>query len=113
MKTTLKRGVGRGAEVDGNGRAVLPPGALTPISRYEQPRKRRGVLGILGRIVFFFLLAAISLFAGIAGGYWLEGEQTVVDLDRISRSDPQVTKAAKKLGVAVPGRPPDAGAPRR
>ena len=105
MKTTLKRGVGRGAEVNGNGRAVLPPGALTPISRYEQPRKRRGVLGILGRIVFFFLLAAISLFAGIAGGYWLEGEQTVVDLDRISRSDPQVTKAAKKLGVAVPGRP--------
>ena len=28
MWTTLKRGVGRAATVNGNGRAVLPPGAL-------------------------------------------------------------------------------------
>jgi LCP family protein required for cell wall assembly len=105
MKTTLKRGVGRAADANGNGRAVLPPGTLTPISRYEQPRKRRGFLSILGRIFFFLVLAIVSLLAGIGGGYWLEGEQTVDDLNERSLKDPQVRKAAKKLGAAVPGRP--------
>jgi LCP family protein required for cell wall assembly len=105
MKTTLKRGVGRAADTNGNGRAVLPPGALTPITRYEQPRKRRGIIGFLGRILFFLVLATISLLGGISGGYWLEGEQTVVDIDRNSRRDPQIRKAAKKLDIVLPGRP--------
>jgi LCP family protein required for cell wall assembly len=105
MKTTLKRGVGRAAHANGNGRAVLPPGALTPITRYEQPGKRRGVVAILGRILFFLVLAAISLLAGIGGGYWLEGEQTVVDIDRASKRDPQIRRAAKKLDIVLPGRP--------
>jgi LCP family protein required for cell wall assembly len=105
MKTTLKRGVGRAADTNGNGRAVLPPGALTPITRYEQPGKRRGILRILGRILFFLVLATISLLGGIGGGYWLEGEQTVVDIDRNSRRDPQIRKAAKKLDIVLPGRP--------
>jgi LCP family protein required for cell wall assembly len=105
MKTTLKRGVGRAADANGNGRSVLPRGTLTPISRYEQPRKRRGFLSILGRIFFFLVLAVISLLAGIGGGYWLEGEQTVDDINERSLKDPQVRKAAKKLGAAVPGRP--------
>jgi LCP family protein required for cell wall assembly len=105
MKTTLKRGVGRAAPGNGNGRAVLPPGALTPISRYEQPRKRQGFLAILGRIFFFLVLAVISLLAGIGGGYWLEGEQTVDDINERSLKDPQVRKAVRKLGFAVPGRP--------
>ena len=105
MKTTLKRGVGRSAEVNGNGRAVLPPAGLTPITRYQQPGKRRGVVGILGRILMFLVLGAISLLVGVAGGYWLEGEQTVVEIDRISRSDPNVRKAADKLNVPLPNRP--------
>jgi LCP family protein required for cell wall assembly len=105
MKTTLKRGVGRAAHSDGNGRAVLPPGALTPITRYQQPVKRRGVVATLGRILFFLILALVSLFAGIGGGYWLEGEQTVVDIDRASRSDPNVRKAATKLNIPLPDRP--------
>jgi LCP family protein required for cell wall assembly len=105
MKTTLKRGVGRAAGADGNGRAVLPPGALTSITHYEQPRKRRGVIGIIGRILFFLVLATASLLAGIGGGYWLEGEQTVVDIDRASRRDPQIRNAAKKLDIVLPGRP--------
>jgi LCP family protein required for cell wall assembly len=105
MKTTLKRGVGRSAEVNGNGRAIRPPGALTPITRYEQPRKRRGVVGVLGRILFFLLLATVSLLAGIGGGYWLEGEQTVVEIDRASRSDPNIRKVARKLEIPLPDRP--------
>ena len=37
MRTTLKRGIGRGATVEANGRPVLPPGALSPITMYRQP----------------------------------------------------------------------------
>ena len=37
MRTTLKRGMGRGAALNGSGRAVLPPGALSPITIYRQP----------------------------------------------------------------------------
>ena len=105
MKTTLKRGVGRAADTNGNGRAVPPPGAMTPISRYRQPARRRGVVGIIGRILFFLVLAAASLLMGIGGGYWLEGEQTVVDISNASRRDPQIRKAARKLDIALPGRP--------
>ena len=105
MKTTLKRGVGRSAGTNGNGRHVLPPGGLTPITRYQQPGKRRGVLGVLGRILLFLVLAATSVFVGVAGGYWLEGEQTVVEIDRLSRSDPNIRKAASKLEIPLPDRP--------
>jgi LCP family protein required for cell wall assembly len=105
MKTTLKRGFGRSAETNGNGRAVLPPGALTAISRYQQPAKRRGVVVILGRILLFLALATISLLVGVGGGYWLEGEQTVVDINRASRSDPNIRKAATKLEIPLPDRP--------
>jgi LCP family protein required for cell wall assembly len=105
MKTTIKRGVGRAADMNGNGRAVLPPGSLTPITRYQQPVKRRGVVGIIGRIIFFLILAVASLLAGVAGGYWLEGEQTVVEIDRASRSDPNIRKAATKLAIPLPNRP--------
>jgi LCP family protein required for cell wall assembly len=105
MKTTLKRGVGRAADTNGNGHAVLPPGALTPITRYEQPVRRRGILGVLGRILLFLVLGAVSLLAGIGGGYWLEGEQTVVEIDRNSRSDPNISKAATKLNIPLPDSP--------
>ena len=41
LKTTLKRGIGRGAaSTDGNGHAVLPPAALTPMTRYRAPSRR-------------------------------------------------------------------------
>jgi LCP family protein required for cell wall assembly len=105
MKTTLKRGVGRTPDVDGNGRTVLPPDILTPVTHYRQPVKRRGVVGIIGRVLFFLVAAVASLGAGIGGGYWLEGAQTVVDINERSLKDPQVRKAVQKLGFALPGRP--------
>jgi LCP family protein required for cell wall assembly len=105
MKTTLKRGVGRAAEVDGNGRSLPPPDILTPVTHYRQPARRRSVLGIIGRVLFFLLAAATSLLFGIAGGYWLEGDQTIVDLDRASRKDPQIRKAAQRLDIPLPDQP--------
>ncbi|MDQ3778065.1 MAG: LCP family protein, partial [Actinomycetota bacterium] len=105
MKTTLKRGVGRTADVDGNGRSALPPGVLTPVSHYRQPVPRRSVWSVLGRSLLFLVVAASSLVVGMAGGYWLDAEQTVVDINERSLRDPQVKRAAKKLGIAIPGRP--------
>jgi LCP family protein required for cell wall assembly len=104
MKTTLKRGVGRSAQLNGNGRSTQPPGALTPITRYRQPGKR-GIVGILGRVLFFLLAACVSLLVGIGGGYWLEGEQTVLDISKASLRDPQIRKAAEKLEIPLPNRP--------
>ncbi len=105
MKTTLKRGVGRTAGANGNGRAVLPPAGLTPITRYEQPGRRRGFIGVLVRILMVLVLGSISLLVGVAGGYWLEGEQTIVDIDRLSRSDPNIRKVANQLEIPLPDRP--------
>ncbi|HEX2496378.1 MAG TPA: LCP family protein [Gaiellaceae bacterium] len=105
MRTTLKRGVGRGAEANGNGYGAVPPVVLTPVSHYRQPRRRGGIPALIGRILFVLLAAITSLAIGIAGGYWLDGEQTVVDIDRASRKDPQIRKAAQKLDIALPGRP--------
>jgi LCP family protein required for cell wall assembly len=105
MKTTLKRGVGRATEANGNGRSALPPDVLTPITHYRQPARRRSVMGIIGRVLFFLLAALTSLAFGIAGGYWLEGDQTIVDLDRVSRKDPQIRKAAQRLDIPLPDRP--------
>ena len=60
MRTTLKRGVGRGAEVNGNGRAVYPPSTVTAVSRYEQPPlPGRTGLGLVRRILLVTLLAAL------------------------------------------------------
>ena len=102
MRTTLKRGVGRLAKRKWPRHAAA--GRLTAVSHYRQPRRRGGNPGLIARILFFLLAAFTSLAIGIAGGYWLEGEQTV-DIDRASRKDPQIRKAAQKLDVALPGRP--------
>jgi LCP family protein required for cell wall assembly len=104
MKTTLKRGVGRSAQLNGNGRSTEAPGALTPITRYSQPGKR-GIVRIFGRALFFLVAACVSLLVGIGGGYWLEGEQTVIDISNASLSDPQIRKAIKKLDIPLPNRP--------
>jgi len=48
MKTTLKRGIGRGAAFNGNGRSILPPGPPTAMTRYRQPEPpRRGPFAVV------------------------------------------------------------------
>jgi LCP family protein required for cell wall assembly len=105
MKTTLKRGIGRSAQAGGNGRSTQPPGALTPITRYEQPGNGRGIVGILGRVLFALVAACVSLLVGIGGGYWIEGEQTVIDISNSSLSDPQIRKVIQRLEIPLPNRP--------
>ena len=50
MRTTLKKGIGRGAELNGNGYAVLPPSVVTRMTRYRQPK--RSALRFAGKILF-------------------------------------------------------------
>jgi LCP family protein required for cell wall assembly len=93
MRTTLKKGIGRGAGVNGNGHAVLPPGALTPVTLYRQPPPpRRGVAARVGR---FFLWAG-AVFAvvvvGIVGGFYLWAHERLALL-RPTSAEGQLTQA--------------------
>ena len=101
MRTTLKRGVGRGAEVNGNGRAVYPPAAVSAVIRYEQPQvPGRTGLGLVGRILLITLLVALSLAMAAAGGLYLWFHQSVAAI-RCHEAD---CRTAQKRLVSVPGQ---------
>ncbi len=93
MRTTLKRGIGRGAAVNGNGHAVLPPGSLTPVTLYRQPPPpQRGVAARVGR---FFLWAGAMLavvVVGVVGGFYLWAHESVALL-RPTSAEGQQTQA--------------------
>jgi LCP family protein required for cell wall assembly len=103
MRTTLKRGLGRGAAPNGNGRTVLPPGAESPVTLYRQPEgssRSRGAL--VGRIAMWFGVACLVMAAGVAGGAYLYFHQSVA---AVAAKTPEVKKAAKQLSVPLPGQP--------
>ena len=103
MRTTLKRGIGRGAGVDGNGRAVLPPSATTPMTLYRQPeRKRRTGLQLVGRILLWLLIAVLVVAAGLLGGAYLYFHEQV---KAVQAHTPEVIRAEKGLDVPQAGKP--------
>jgi LCP family protein required for cell wall assembly len=104
MRTTLKRGIGRGADGDGNGRAVLPPGVLTPVNRYRQPERTRSPWRFVGKALFLLVTACSMLVFGAAGGIYLEALAAVEDLT------PQeaTKKAAERLDIPPPNAPANA-----
>jgi LCP family protein required for cell wall assembly len=103
MRTTLKRGVGRSASLNGNGHAVLPPGALTPVVRYTQPPPPRRSRWLLIGKAFFWLGALVVMVAtATAAGTWLYGEDTV---SLIQARHIEVKKAAEHLNTPLPGKP--------
>ena len=55
------------ADLNGNGHAVLPPGVVTQMTRYQQPK--RSVLRFVGKILFSLVAAALMVGLGLAGGY--------------------------------------------
>ena len=103
MRTTLKKGIGRGA--NGNGHAVLPPGALTPVTLYRQPPPpQRGVAARVGR---FFLWAGAALtvvVVGVVGGFYLWAHESVALL-RPTSAEGQLTQqrldAPKSAAIAL------------
>jgi LCP family protein required for cell wall assembly len=102
MRTTLKRGIGRGAGANGNGRAVFPPATVSPVTRYRQPPPPDATgLGLLGRILLITFLAVSALILGGIGGGYLYTHQFVAGL---RAHTPAVVKAAKSLDVPVANR---------
>jgi LCP family protein required for cell wall assembly len=101
MRTTLKRGAGRGAAVNGNGRATLPPGVLTPVTRYRWPERKRSVWRGLGRALLLLVALCGIAVGGAAGGTYLWALESVDDL----KPREQVKQAAKRLNIALPNQP--------
>lgn len=106
MRTTLKRGVGRGAGAHGNGKAVFPPGpapeTVTAVTRYRQPPPPTASgLGLFRRILLITLLGITSLILGAAGGGYLYTHQFVAGL---RAHTPAVVRASKALDVPVANR---------
>jgi LCP family protein required for cell wall assembly len=103
MRTTLKRGVGRGATLNGNGRAAFPPAPLGPVTVYRQPpappRSRRS---LAMQIFGWTLLALAVLVGGTAGGAYLYLHESVA---AVAPRSAEVKKALKSLKVALPGEP--------
>ena len=103
MKTTLKRGMGRGATVNGDGRAIYPPAAPTPMSRYRQPDPpKRGAWHLVASIFLWTLLAVLIVGAAAGGAAYLKGHQFVTAISPKTKSD---IAAAKRLDLADPSQP--------
>ena len=102
MRTTLKRGVGRGADLNNgtNGHAVFPPASVSSVSRYRQPEQKRTGLGLFSRIVLGVLLVVFAVGLAAAGAGLLWYHETVSGLRAHS---PDVLKAAKQLHLSRPG----------
>src|ERR671914_331753 len=103
MRTTLKRGVGHRITVDGdgNGRGTLPPGLLTPVARYKQPRPNHPVLLLVGKVFLWLFALAGMVGGGLAGAAYLYFDDTVEDI--VART-PEVRIAAKRLSVPLPNQ---------
>ncbi|HEV2592307.1 MAG TPA: LCP family protein [Gaiellaceae bacterium] len=98
----MKRGVGRGAGANGNGRAVFPPVSTPVVTRYQQPPPP-GVsgFGILRRVLVGVLVVLSSLGLGIGGGAYLWFHQSISAV----QSHADLKKVQKELDIALPGHP--------
>jgi LCP family protein required for cell wall assembly len=103
MKTTLKRGMGRGATLNGDGRAVYPPGVHTPMRRYRQPdRQGRSPWQLVRTVVLWVILSALVVAGGAAGAAYLKTHEFIAAISPKTKAD---RAAAKRLDAAIPGQP--------
>jgi LCP family protein required for cell wall assembly len=103
MRTTLKRGIGRGAEANGNGRATFPPSPPSPITLYRQPPPpARSGRSVALRILGWAGLVLLVCVAGAAGGGYLYLHETVA---AVAPKSDELRRTAQTLDVALPGQP--------
>src|SRR6478736_3096718 len=106
MRTTLKRGMGRAATLNGNGRAVLPPPVGEPMRRYRQPDPPpRTTMGTVWRVFGWLLLAIVVVASGIAGGVYLYGYETLGALAAHSKQNIQASKDKNRHPIVAPTDP--------
>jgi LCP family protein required for cell wall assembly len=104
LRTTLKRGIGRGATLDGNGNghAVVPPAALTPMTRYRVPEPpSRSGLRVVGRILLWVAIGVVMLVVALVAGTYLFFHESVAAVQAHSKD--------AKEARAVLGEPPPPG----
>jgi LCP family protein required for cell wall assembly len=103
MRTTLKRGVGRGAALGGNGTTTGSSGSLAPVAIYQQPPapKRNGTSLAL-RIFGWSALVLAVLVGGTASGAYLYLHESVA---AVAPRSVEVKRALKSLDVPLPGQP--------
>jgi LCP family protein required for cell wall assembly len=95
--------MGRGAGVNGDGRAVYPPGVRTPMRRYRQPAPEpRGVWHVIRLVLLWTILAALVVAGGAAGAAYLRAHHFVEAVAPKTAAD---KAAAKVADVAIPGQP--------
>jgi LCP family protein required for cell wall assembly len=99
MRTTLKRGLGRAAQ-EGNGKAVLPPGTLSPVSVYSQPPRRRRWAR---QALVWTGIAALIVVGGTAGGVYLYWQRS---LDKVTNLTPAEKRTQKSLDAVPPANEP-------
>ena len=103
MRTTLKRGVGRGATLNGNGRTAVPAASMGAVRVYQQPPPPpRSGRSLALRILGWAVLALAVLVGGTAGGVYLYAHEAVANT---AAKSPGVKEAAKALDVVLPGQP--------
>ncbi len=106
MRTTLKRGMGRAATPNGNGRVVLPPRVLEPMRRYRQPGPPpRSTSSLLARIFGWILLALLVVASGLAGGLYLYGHETLNAISAHSKGGIAASKDKNLQAIASPTEP--------
>ncbi len=103
MRTTLKRGVGRGHSGNGDGKMQLPPGPIDPVTIYRQPepppRSRRALaLSILG----WAATVVVVCVTGVAGGAYLYLHESVA---AVAPESLDVKETAKRLDLPIAGQP--------
>jgi len=106
MRTTLKRGIGRGASFNGDG-GLDGTGfgfpALAPVAIYRQPPPiARSGRSVVTRVLGWSALVLAVIAGGIAGGAYLYLHETVA---AVATKSVDVKKALKSLKVALPGEP--------
>ncbi|HEY2311329.1 MAG TPA: LCP family protein [Gaiellaceae bacterium] len=105
MRTTLKRGIGQAAGRNGNGHSAAPP-LFGPIVRYRQPDPpRRSVLGWIMRGFGWLVVALVVVGAGIAGGAYLYGHETLNSISAHTHQLISVEKRHELTAVPDPSKP--------
>ncbi|HSB37864.1 MAG TPA: LCP family protein [Gaiellaceae bacterium] len=90
MRTTLKKGIGQGAGLNGNGH--FPPGALSPVTLYRQPPPpQRSFAAQVGRFFAWLGVTVLVLVCGLVGGFYLWIHESAAAL----RPHSQEAKAAQ------------------
>ena len=104
MRTTLKRGLGRGAARTETGRRCCLPGSTSPVTFYRQPeRSSRSRAALVGRIAMWLGIACLVVASGTAGGAYLYFHESVA---AVAAKTPEVQRAARqRSSVALPGQP--------